>query len=151
MMYGTRLKFAKLSWWFRRRLTGASHGVGGLRGHRVKPSTGLMIAAALIFVSFILAGGMYDLTENPITLLPTSSGGYNFLIPGSLSQQTINESLAAWFMYALGIGGLYLLLRSTRSAYRPRSAYLLLVLGTLTILLVVWYSNALILAKISSG
>jgi hypothetical protein len=65
-----------------------------------------------------------------------------------LGQQTLNESLIAAFLYMLGLGGLYMLLRSTRFAYRPRNAYLLLILGTLTVLIVVFYSTALINQKI---
>jgi hypothetical protein len=98
-------------------------------------------------VGFILAGGIYDLTNSPISLLSTSTG-YSVLIKGTLGQQTLNESLIALFLYMLGLGGLYMLLRSTRFAYRPRNAYLLLILGTLTVLLVVFYSNALITQKI---
>jgi len=106
-----------------------------------------MLIAVLAFVGFILAGGIYDILERPISLLPTA-GGYSPVIRGTLGQQTLNESLIAAFLYMLGIGGLYMLLRSTRYAYRPRNAYLLLILGTVTVLLVVFYSNSLITAKI---
>lgn len=106
-----------------------------------------MIIATLVFVGFILAGGIYDIMERPISLLPSTSG-YSVVIKGTLGQQTLNESLIAAFLYMLGLGGLYMLLRSTRFAYRPRNAYLLLILGTLTVLLVVFYSNALMNAKI---
>jgi hypothetical protein len=98
-------------------------------------------------VAFILAGGVYDILERPISLLPTA-GGYKVLIPGTLGQQTLNESLIAGFLYFLGLGGLYMLLRSTRYAYRPRNAYLLLIVGTLVVLLVVFYSNSLLTQKI---
>jgi len=56
--------------------------------------------------------------------------------------------MIAAFLYLLGFLGLYMLLRSTRYAYRPRNAYLLLILGTVTVLLVVFYSNALITSKL---
>jgi hypothetical protein len=101
----------------------------------------------IAIVAFILAGGVYDILERPITLLPTT-GGYKVLIPGTLGQQTLNESLIAGFLYILGLAGLYMLLRSTRYAYRPRNAYLLLIIGTLVVLLVVFYSNSLITQKI---
>ncbi|HUK29198.1 MAG TPA: hypothetical protein VLV31_12305 [Candidatus Acidoferrales bacterium] len=114
---------------------------------RIKPSTTVLIIIVLAFVGFVLAGGVYDILEHPISLLPTSSG-YSVLIKGTLGQQTLNESLIAAFLYFLGIAGLYMLLRSTRYAYRPRNAYLLLILGTLTTLLVVFYSTSLINAKI---
>jgi hypothetical protein len=107
----------------------------------------MVIIIVLAFVGFVLAGGIYDITEHPISLLPTS-GGYSVLIKGTLGEQTLNESLIAAFLYLLGLGGLYMLLRSTRYAYRPRNAYMLLILGTLTTLLVVFYSSSLIAAKI---
>ena len=116
----------------------------------MKPSTTLSIVIVLAFVIFVMAGGIYDILEHPISLLPTATG-YSVLIRGTLGQQTLNESLIAGFLYMLGLGGLYMLLRSTRFAYRPRNAYLLLIIGTLTILIVAYYSNALIVSKVSSG
>jgi len=58
--------------------------------------------------------------------------------------------LIAGFLYMLGLGGLYMLLRSTRFAYRPRNAYLMLMIGTFMVLMVVYYSNALMSAKLGS-
>lgn len=113
----------------------------------MKPSMTVLIFSVIIFVGFILAGGVYDILERPISLLPSPTG-YSVVIKGTLGQQTLNESLIAGFLYMLGLGGLYMLLRSTRYAYRPRNAYLLLILGTLTVLIVVFYSNTLITAKI---
>jgi hypothetical protein len=103
----------------------------------------------LMFVGFILAGGVYDILERPISILQTTTG-VSVVIRGTLGQQTLNESLMAGFLYMLGLGGLYMLLRSTRYAYRPRNAYLLLILGTFTVLLVVFYSTTLINAKIGA-
>lgn len=119
----------------------------GPTARRIKPSTTVIIIAVLAFVGFVLAGGIYDILEHPISLLPTSYG-YSVVIQGTLGQQTLNESLISAFLYMLGLAGLYMLLRSTRYAYRPRNAYLLLILGTLTVLVVVFYSNSLITAKI---
>lgn len=122
----------------------------GLRGpttRRMKPSTTVLALAVVIFVGFVLAGGVYDILEHPISLLPTSYG-YSVVIQGTLGQQTLNESLIAAFLYFLGLAGLYMLLRSTRYAYRPRNAYLLLILGTMTVLIVVAYSTQLINTKI---
>jgi hypothetical protein len=113
----------------------------------MKPSTTVSIIIALAFVCFVLAGGVYDILEHPISLLPTTSG-YSVLIRGTLGQQTLNESLIAAFLYMLGLGGLYMLLRSTRFAYRPRNAYMLLIIGTITVLVVAYYSNALMISKL---
>lgn len=113
----------------------------------MKPSTTVLALAVVIFVGFVLAGGIFDILEHPISLLPTSSG-YSVVIQGTLGQQTLNESLIAMFLYFLGLAGFYMLLRSTRYAYRPRNAYLLLILGTFTVLVVIFYSTSLINTKI---
>jgi len=150
MFEGLRIKLGKLPWRIKRALGNLSYSLrlgGGPATRRIKPSTTLTIIIALAIVGFILAGGIYDLLEHPISLLPTPSG-YSVLISGTLGQQTLNESLIAGFLYMLGLGGLYMLLRSTRFAYRPRNAYLLLMIGTFTVLIVVYYSNALMSAKI---
>jgi peptidoglycan/LPS O-acetylase OafA/YrhL len=151
MFEGLRIKLGKLPWRIKRALGNLSyslHLTSGPSTHRIRPSTTLTIIIALAIVGFILAGGIYDILERPISLLPTPSG-YSVLISGTLGQQTLNESLITAFLYMLGIGGLYMLLRSTRFAYRPRNAYLLLMIGTLTVLIVVYYSNALMTAKLT--
>lgn len=152
MFEGLRIKLGKLPWKIKRALGNMSYSLhlsGGPSTRRIKPSTTLTIIIALAIVGFILAGGVYDLLEHPISLLPTPTG-YSVLISGTLGEQTLNESLIAGFLYMLGLGGLYMLLRSTRFAYRPRNAYLLLMIGTFTVLMVVYYSNALMSAKLGS-
>jgi len=150
MFEGLRIKLGKLPWRIKRALGNMAYSLhlsGGPSTRRIKPSTTLTIVIALAIVGFILAGGVYDLLEHPISLLPTPTG-YSVVISGTLGQQTLNESLIAGFLYMLGLGGLYMLLRSTRFAYRPRNAYLLLMIGTFTVLIVVYYSNALMSAKL---
>ena len=152
MFEGLRIKLGKLPWRLKRALGNMSYSLhlsGGPSTRRIKPSTTITIIIALAVVGFILAGGVYDLLEHPISLLPTPTG-YSVLISGTLGEQTLNESLIAGFLYMLGLGGLYMLLRSTRFAYRPRNAYLLLMIGTFTVLMVVYYSNALMSAKLGS-
>ncbi len=139
-----------MPWRLQRGFTNLGYSMRILRGptaRRMKPSTTVIMIGVLLFVGFVLAGGIYDILERPISLLP-SSRGYSVVIKGTLGQQTLNESLIAAFLYMLGLSGLYMLLRSTRYAYRPRNAYLLLILGTFTVLLVIFYSTTLINAKI---
>ena len=150
MLEGLRIRLRKLPWKLQRAFTNLGYSVRIFRApaaRRMKPSTTLSLIIVLGFVGFILAGGIYDILERPISLLPTA-GGYSPVIRGTLGQQTLNESLIAGFLYMLGLAGLYMLLRSTRFAYRPRNAYILLILGTLTVMIVVLYSNTLITSKI---
>jgi hypothetical protein len=150
MLEGLRIRLRKLPWKLQRTFGNVGYSLRVFRAptaRRMKPSTTVSAIAVLVFVGFILAGGIYDILEHPISLLPTASG-YSVLIKGTLGQQTLNESLIAGFLYMLGLAGLYMLLRSTRYAYRPRNAYLLLILGTITVLLVMFYSSSLITSKI---
>lgn len=150
MLEGLRNRLRRLPWRLQRVFTNLGYSTRFFRGptaRRMKPSMTVLIFSVIIFVGFILAGGVYDILERPISLLPSPTG-YSVVIKGTLGQQTLNESLIAAFLYMLGLGGLYMLLRSTRYAYRPRNAYLLLILGTLTVLIVVFYSNTLLTAKI---
>lgn len=150
MLEGFRVRLRRLPWKLQRTLSNISYSLRIFRAptaRRMKPSTQVSIVIILVFVGFILAGGIYDILERPISLLPTATS-YSVLIKGTLGQQTLNESLIAAFLYMLGFVGLYMLLRSTRYAYRPRNAYLLLILGTITVLLVVFYSTTMMTAKI---
>ena len=123
MFEGLRIKLRRLPWKLQRAFTNLSYSLrifGSPTARRMKPSTTVMIVAVLVFVGFVLAGGIYDILERPISLLPSPTG-YSVVIKGTLGQQTLNESLIAAFLYMLGLGGLYMLLRSTRFAYRPRN------------------------------
>jgi hypothetical protein len=150
MFEGLRISLGKLPWRLKRVFNNLGYSLRFFRSpstRRVKPSTTVLALVVVLFIGFVLAGGVYDILEHPISLLPTSYG-YSVVIQGTLGQQTLNESLIAAFLYFLGVAGLYMLLRSTRYAYRPRNAYLLLILGTLTVLVVVAYSTSLINTKI---
>ena len=150
MLEGLLIRLRRLPWRLQRAFTNLGYSMRILRGptaRRMRPPTTVIMIGVLLFVGFVLAGGIYDILARPISLLPSPTG-YSVVIKGTLGQQTLNESLIAAFLYMLGLGGLYMLLRSTRYAYRPRNAYLLLILGTFTVLLVIFYSTTLINAKI---
>jgi hypothetical protein len=101
----------------------------------------------MFFVVFILAGGVFDILETPLALLPKGSG-WTFVYKGSISIQTLNESILAGLLYFLGVLGLYLLLRSTRQVYNPRQAYITLILGLMVTLIAVYYCTSFLSSKI---
>jgi hypothetical protein len=103
---------------------------------------------AIGLATFFLAGGIYDLLEKPVSLLPRStSQGWTFIYPGGLGGQTLNESLLSGILYLLGLSGFYMMYRSTRFAYRPRNAYILLIIGFVTTVIVIYYSGQLLAQK----
>ena len=110
-----------------------------------------MLAIIIGSAIFFLVGGVYNYVEimmgRAISLIPTGSG-WTFIYPGSLHMQTISESIVAAFLYLLGVFGLYLLLRATRLAYKPRQAYLTLIFGLMLVLLISYYLSFLLDSKV---
>lgn len=121
--------------------------IGVPQARAAKPSTTLLVFAMIFFVVFILAGGVFDILEKPLALLPKGSG-WTFVYQGSISVQTLNESILAALLYSLGLLGLYLLLRSTRQVYNPRQAYITLILGLMVTLIAVYYCTSFLSSKI---
>ncbi len=108
----------------------------------------LLFIVVVGLATFFLAGGIYDLLEKPVSLLPRSSErGWTFIYPGGIGGQTLNESILSAILYLIGLSGFYMLFRSTRFAYRPRNAYILLIIGFVTTIIVIYYSGALLAQK----
>ncbi len=146
-------KAEKVSWRLRRRLGDMGYRLRVQRlptSEAMRPSTTVIVLVMMAFVVFILVGGIYDLLEKPLAILP-KTGGWTFLYRGSINAQTVNESLISGLLYVIGMAGLYMLLRSTRLAYRPRQAYLMLILGVVIVLMIVYYTNTLLQDKMSTG
>lgn len=95
-----------------------------------------LLAVILFVIVFLLAGGIYNITENPLPMGQTATR----LVPvfQSSSEQFLLESLIAALFFSLGSGGFYLIRYSTRFAYDIRTSMTLLILG-------------MILAVIASG
>jgi hypothetical protein len=106
-----------------------------------KPSTFTVALVIIVTAIFLLGGGVYDVLEQsqiPIAIF-TQSGGYGgwvFLYPyRSLNDQFIAESAFIMILYALGFIGFYITYQSTKYAYNPRQAYIMLIAGLMFILL----------------
>ena len=100
-----------------------------------KPSPLLFAVLAIALSIFLLGGGVYDILEKPLALLPGLQGRWIFYIPYRLHEQTLNQSLIAMLLYTLGVTGFLLMYQSTKFAYKPRQASTLLLIGAvLTVL-----------------
>ncbi|MEM3608371.1 MAG: hypothetical protein QW238_05860 [Candidatus Bathyarchaeia archaeon] len=110
----------------------------------------LTFIAAASFTIFLAAGGLYDLVENPLSLLPKSGGGWTFIYTGSINLQTVSESVVAGISYVLGIAGFYLIYRSTRLLYKPRQAYILVLMGLIMTIIALAYATVLLQTKLTS-
>jgi uncharacterized membrane protein len=98
-----------------------------------KPSL-VVIAFILIAASvFLLGGGVYDLLEKPLIAVFQSGGTFISFYPFSLNEQLLIESVSAMTFYTIGIIGFLLAYQSTKYAYRPRQAFILLLIGCVLI------------------
>jgi hypothetical protein len=100
----------------------------------IKPSI-LLIAITLTAASiFFLGGGIYDLLEQPAFAIFIQGRPY-FAYPYSLGEQFLGESMFVMILYGLGTAGLLITYQSTKYAYRPRQAFMLLLMGVLLIIM----------------
>ncbi|MEM2901519.1 MAG: hypothetical protein QXO32_02140 [Candidatus Bathyarchaeia archaeon] len=123
---------------------------GGIPSRYVDTMLKIFFGLVLVFSAFMAAGGIYNLMEEPLALLPRG-GGWTFIYRGNIHIQTLNESIVAGIVYVLGISGLYMMFRSTKYAYRPRQAYILLLIGAVITLLSFYYTNVMLQSKIGAG
>ena len=109
-----------LSRWFRKLSTNA-------------PSAFLVTVVGISYAIFLFGGGLYTLITQPAAS-GYYSGQFFFLFP-DLSKQFVADSIIAVTLYALGFVGLLAIYKSTKSAYNPRQAYMLLIIGVTFLLL----------------
>ncbi len=99
----------------------------------------LPVAEFLIvgFTIFVLAGGLFVLSQGGQGLLNVSQG-LQWVYPGDVNQQTTLEAVFSGLVYILGFIGVYMMFMSTRFVYRPKRAYGFLAFGMmLTIIFIV--------------
>jgi len=82
-----------------------------------------------------LGGGIYDIIERPLPVGITQGGRVITFYPYGINEQWLGESLLVMMLYGLGVAGLILTYQSTKFAYRPRQAYILLLIGICLVML----------------
>jgi hypothetical protein len=124
--------------------------VYAVKKRKVKPKLSIttLFIIILAFSVFIFSGGVFAALEKPLALLPSSTG-WTFIYRGNINVQTLSESLVSGLLYLIGVAGLYLLYRSIKMAYRPREAYIMLIIGFTITIISVYYLIALMQQKIS--
>ena len=125
-----------MSRWFRRIST-------------AKPSTFIITAVLISYTIFLFGGGLFTLITQPLPAVYYNSRFY-FLYP-DLSAQFISDTVISAMLYAVGFIGLLAIYQSTKYAYKPRQAYIMLVVGVTLLLLAYIFLEDAILVKISGG
>ena len=112
-----------------------------------RPSNLIIPIAAIGFAVFLFGGGLYDIIMQPLPAV-YYGGRFLFLYP-QLSEQFIGDSIVAMTVYALGIIGLLSVYQSTKYIYKPRQAYMMMIIGVVLLLLAYIFLEASIQIKIS--
>jgi hypothetical protein len=92
-----------------------------------KPSSFVVGVLAISVAVFFFGGGLYDLIMKPLPAV-YYGGRFLFLYP-QLTEQFISDSIVAMTIYALGIIGMIAVYQSTKYVYKPRQAYMMLIIG----------------------
>jgi hypothetical protein len=118
----------------------------------IKTTTPISLILTIVGVGysiFLFGGGLYTLITKPA---PAYLGNTQiiFLYP-SISGQFISDTIIACILYAFGFAGLFAIYQSTKSAYKPRQAYMLLIVGVTFLLLSYVFLEGAISYKSSQG
>ncbi len=127
-----------LSRWFRKLSTNA-------------PSTFIITVVGISYAIFLFGGGLYALINQPLPSLYNPNTGQFFFLYPDISYQFLADTIIAVTLYALGFIGLLAIYQSAKSAYKPRQAYMLLVVGVTFLLLSYIFLEGSIAFKINRG
>ena len=129
-----------LSRWFRKITTNA-------------PTAFIVTVVGLAYAVFLFGGGLYTLIGPDAAAHQPSAyvnNRFYFLYP-DISHQFISDTIISAILYSLGFVGLLAIYQSTKSAYKPRQAYMLLVVGVAFLLLAYVFLEGSIAFKTSGG
>lgn len=99
-----------------------------------KPSIFVIAIIVVAGSIFLLGGGIYDILEKPLTAIVAAGGRIIVIYPYALNEQFLVESIIVMTLYAIGVVGFFLTYQSTKYAYRPRQAFILLLVGFVLII-----------------
>jgi hypothetical protein len=127
-----------LSRWFRRMSTNA-------------PPTFLVTITGIAYAIFLFGGGLFTLINQPLPAYIGEGGSPIYFLYPDISNQFGADTLISATLYALGFVGLLAIYQSSKSAYKPRQAYMLLIIGISFLLLSYIFLEGAIQFKASGG
>jgi hypothetical protein len=118
-----------------------------------KPSSAIFTVIVIAFTAFLLGGGLYQITaQTPLAFYSNSKFYFIYTsdfggsgLDGQLGMDTVISAT----LYVFGLIGLLLMYQSTKNAYKPRQAYMTLIVGASLIAFAYIFLEAVI--KIKQG
>jgi hypothetical protein len=111
-----------------------------------RPSNLIIPIIAITVGLFFFGGGLYDLINRPLPAV-YYNGQFLFLYP-QLGEQFISDSIVAISVYSLGLVGLIAIYQSTKYVYKPRQAYMMLMVGIILLFIAYIFVEAAIRIKL---
>jgi hypothetical protein len=111
-----------------------------------KPSSFIVSIIVIAYAIFLFGGGLYTIISSPLPAYYTGSG-FLFIYP-ELGSQFISDSVISVMLYAIGFAGLLAIYQSTKYAYKPRQAYMMMVIGVSLLLLAYIFLEDAIMIKL---
>jgi len=111
-----------------------------------KPSSLVISVISVSIAVFLFGGGLYDLIMKPLPAI--YYGGRFLILYPQLTEQFIGDSIVAMTVYALGIIGMIAVYQSSRYVYKPRQAYMLLLIGFVFVFLAYMFLEQTIRIKL---
>ncbi len=121
---------------------------GGVRAPKSLKT--LTLAAFVIFCVFIAGGGIYDLLDDPLSIVPGPGGTWLAIHP-YMGEQTLNESVVAMFLNGCTFGGLLIAYKSSQETRDSKKANYMLVIGLILVLIGLAGSHYLLNLKKAAG
>jgi len=103
-----------------------------------QPSTFILSIIVIVSAVFLFGGGLYAIIIQPIIYAYFNNRFYFIYsrsLGGSLGDQFGAESIISSALYMIGLIGLLAIYQSTKYAYKPRQAYMMLIVGVALLLL----------------
>jgi len=112
-----------------------------------KPSIFVVAVIVVAASIFLLGGGIYDILEKPLVAIIASGGRIIAFYPYALNEQFLGESIIVMITYTIGVVGLLLTYQSTKYAYRPRQAFIMLLMGCVLVVVAYFMIERSLLAR----
>ena len=115
------------------------------------PSAWIISVIFIGYALFLFGGGLFSVTSEGILPSYISETGKIYFLYPDISNQFISDTVVSVMLYLMGFVGLLAIYKSTKSAYKPKQAYMLMVIGISFVLLSYMFLEGAIAVKTSSS